>query len=196
MSARTASIARKTRETEIALELDVDGQGAFSIETGVPFLNHMLEIFSRHSLMDLSLKATGDTPVDDHHTVEDIGLVLGSALDQALGDRKGIVRYGSMLMPMDDCLSRVTIDLGGRPYLLYDMQYRRTHLGSFDLQLVEEFFRAFTTQARMNLHMTQLYGIEAHHAVESAFKGVARALRSACALDPRETGVPSSKGSL
>ena len=194
MNPRTARIVRNTRETKIELSLNLDGTGKHSVSTGIPFFNHMLEIFSRHSLIDLDLKAAGDLDVDGHHTMEDVGLVLGSCLDQALGDRRGICRYGSMLLPMDEALARVAIDLSGRPYLVYRVIRDRDFIGTFDIRLVEEFFRALMTQAKMNLHIETLYGDECHHIVESVFKGFARAMRQAVALDPRETGIPSSKG--
>ena len=193
---RTAKITRNTRETQITVELDLDGTGKHSISTGVPFLNHMLELLSRHSLIDLTVQATGDTDVDDHHTVEDIGIVIGDCLNEALGDHKGIRRYGFMLLPMDDSLSQIAIDLSGRPYLVYDVKCPHEFLKTFDVQLVEEFFRALMTQARMNLHIHCLYGNETHHILESVFKGFARSLRMAVEKDPRDQGIPSSKGVL
>lgn len=196
MSNRTASLSRKTTETDISIRLDLDGQGVYSVETGIPFFNHMLELFARHALIDLEVQAQGDLAVDYHHTVEDVGLALGECLDQALGDRRGITRYGWCLLPMDETLSRVAIDLGGRPFLVYSIANRKRKIRDFDVQLLEEFFRAFMTQSRMNLHIAQLYGKDVHHAYESVFKGLARALRMAVAPDPREKGVPSSKGTL
>jgi imidazoleglycerol-phosphate dehydratase len=196
MKTRAADIHRKTRETDIRVALELDGTGKTEVSTGLPFLNHMLELMGRHGLMDLTIKATGDVEVDYHHLVEDLGLVLGSALDQALGDRKGIGRYGWALLPMDESLSRVAVDLGGRPFLVYRIANRRRKILEFDLRLIEEFFRAFVVQARMNLHIEHLYGDEPHHAYESVFKGVARALRAACALDPREKCLPSTKGAI
>lgn len=196
MRQRAARVERKTRETDIRVSLKVDGQGRYTVQTGMPFLNHMLELFSRHSLIDLDVDAKGDIEVDYHHTVEDLGLVLGDALDQALGDRKGIVRYGSAYVPMDDALSRAVVDLGGRPYLVYEVANRTRKIRDFNLILVREFFQAFTVKARMNLHIAQFYGAEPHHAYEAVFKAVARALRAAVAHDPRERGVPSSKGTL
>jgi len=194
MKARKARVERKTRETDIAVELNLDGKGRFEIDTPLPFLNHMLEALARHSLFDVSLRARGDTEVDDHHTVEDIGLVFGEALNEALGDRCGIARYGSVLLPMDDALSAVAVDLGGRPYLVWKIANRKRRSGTFDLSLLQEFFRGFVVQGRLNLHVDQRYGADPHHAYETVFKGVARALRAACAVDPRETGQPSSKG--
>ncbi len=196
MKKRKAMVERKTRETQIRVELDVDGNGRYEIETGLPFFNHMLELFAKHSLFDLKLKAAGDLAVDHHHTVEDAGLALGDALNQALGDRKGIERYGFSLMPMDETLSRVALDLGGRPYLVLEMANKKKKILDFELALLGEFLRAFTTQARMNLHIHQMYGTDAHHAWESVFKGMARAMKAACRRDPRVKGVPSSKGIL
>lgn len=196
MKTRKAQVVRNTRETQIRLELDVDGSGKYQIETGLPFLNHMLELMSKHALFNLNLKTTGDLKVDYHHTVEDVGLALGEALNQALGDRKGIERYGFSLMPMDETLSRVALDLGGRPYLVLEMACRKKKILDFELSLLHEFLRGFVTQARMNLHIRQFYGADAHHAWESVFKGLARALKMACRIDPRVDGVPSSKGVL
>ena len=196
MKQRKAIVERNTRETRIRAELDVDGNGRYEIETGLPFFNHMLELLAKHSLFDLKLQATGDLAVDHHHTVEDVGLALGDALNQALGDRKGIERYGFSLMPMDETLSRVVLDLGGRPYLVVEMANRKKKILDFELSLLVEFLRAFATQARMNLHVRQFYGTDAHHAWESVFKGLARALKAACRRDPRVQGVPSSKGVL
>ena len=193
---RTASLARTTRETDISLTLDLDGTGRADVSTGIPFFDHMLTLLARHALLDLTLRAKGDIDVDYHHTVEDVGLLLGDALDQALGERRGIRRYGFFLLPMDEALVRVAIDLGGRPYLVWSVQCPRTHVRDFDIQLFEEFFRALAVRARMNLHAAHLYGAEAHHAAEGLFKGFARALRMAVEPDPRESGIPSSKGSL
>jgi len=196
MKRRQGAVRRKTRETDIAVRLDLDGAGRYSIRTGIPFLNHMLELFSKHSLIDLDVKAGGDLEVDYHHTVEDLGLVLAEALDQALGDRKGIARYGWSYVPMDDSLSRAVVDLGGRPYLVYGVANRTRKIRDFDLRVMREFWQAFSVKGRLNLHIAQLYGQDPHHAYESMFKAVARALAAACARDPRVRGVPSSKGSL
>ncbi len=193
---RTAGIKRNTSETQIAININIDGSGKYQIDTGMPFFNHMLELFSRHSLIDLKLKAVGDLDVDYHHTVEDIGLALGSAIDKALGDRKGIVRYGTSYIPMDECLARVVVDLGGRPYLVSHIACKKKKILEFELSLLQEFFQAFVVQARMNLHIEQFYGAEPHHAWEAVFKGLARAMRTACAIDPREVNVPSSKGKI
>jgi len=196
MTKRIAKQHRKTRETDIALSLNLDGTGKCSISTGIPFMDHMLELFGRHALIDLNIQATGDLPVDYHHLVEDLGLVLGTCLDQALRDRKGIQRYGWCLLPMDESLAQVAVDLGGRPFLVYDIANRTRRIRDFDVKLIEEFFRAVTVQARMNLHIRHLYGDEVHHAYESVFKGFARAIRMAATRDSRDTGIPSSKGSI
>lgn len=193
---RTAARTRNTRETQISVALDLDGGGRNEISTGIPFLNHMLEILSRHSLIDLRISARGDTDVDDHHLMEDLGIVLGECINEALGDRRGIRRYGFFLLPMDESLARVAIDLSGRPYLVYEVKNDRDFIGTFDIRLVEEFFRPIAVEARMNLHIKSVYGDENHHIVESVFKGFARALRMAVERDPRETGIPSSKGVL
>jgi imidazoleglycerol-phosphate dehydratase len=193
-SPRTATRTRNTRETQISLTLNLDGEGTSSIATGVGFLDHMLELLAKHALIDLNVKATGDLHVDYHHTVEDVGITLGEALNLALGERKGIRRYGWCLLPMDEAMARVAIDLGGRPFLVYDIAHPATHILDFDLQLLEEFWRGFVTQSRMNLHIAQLYGKDVHHAHEAVFKGVARALDMAKQFDERVKGLPSSKG--
>ena len=191
---RNSEIARRTRETDIMLRLELDGGGKGSIESGVGFLDHMLTLFAAHGRFDLALRCTGDTQVDDHHSVEDIGICLGMAFAEALGDRRGIRRYGFMILPMDESLCQVALDLGGRPFMVYNVNNERKAIKTFDVRLVEEFFRALMTQARMNLHINHLYGDEVHHAYESVFKAFARALRMAVEIDPREGGVPSSKG--
>ena len=196
MNERKAQIERKTRETDISLELNLDGSGSSDVSTGVAFFDHMLELLAKHALMDLTVKADGDLEVDYHHTVEDVGLVLGQALSEALGDRKGICRYGFSLLPMDEALSRVAVDLGGRPYLVYEMDMQERMIRDFDCWLIKHFFQSFSQQAKMNLHIAQLYGEDIHHAYESVFKGVARSLYMACAFDPRVKGVPSSKGKI
>jgi len=193
---RKAAVHRQTTETDIRVAVNLDGQGRQAVDTGIPFLDHMLQLLAKHSLIDLEIKARGDLQVDDHHTVEDVGLVLGEVLDQALGDRRGIVRYGWAVIPMDESQSQVAVDLGGRPFLVYTIANRKHRTGAFDLRLLEEFFRAFVTKARLNLHVEHRFGDEAHHAYESVFKALARALRMAVALDPREQGVPSSKGAI
>ncbi len=191
---RTATIIRKTRETDIRLSLNLDGTGIAKIDTGIGFFNHMLELFSRHALIDLDLTCKGDLEVDYHHTVEDVGLVLGQALDQALGDRKGIRRYGFFMLPMDEARADVLVDLGGRSFLVWKISHPEQYIRDFNVQLLEEFMRAFATSARMNLHALQPYGAEVHHAYEAVFKALARALRMAVEADPRDAGIPSSKG--
>lgn len=193
---RTASKTRKTRETDIKLSLDIDGSGKADIDTGIPFFDHMLTLFSKHSLIDLQIKAKGDIEVDYHHTVEDVGLVLGAALNEALGDRHGIVRYGFAELPMDETLCAANLDLGGRPFLVFISPMKHCMVRDFEVKLLEEFFRALSVEARMNIHIRQIYGDEAHHICEGMFKAFARAMRVAVSLDPRETGVPSSKGVL
>ena len=194
-ASRTASVTRKTKETAISLALDLDGAGTSEIATGIGFLDHMLTLLSRHSLVDLKIQCKGDTEVDYHHTVEDVGLALGTALDQALGERRGIRRYGFFLLPMDESLAQVALDLGGRPFLAYANGVKSSFVRDFDTNLFEEFFRAVCVNARMNLHV-RVDGNEAHHAVEGVFKGFARALRAAIEPDPRDAGIPSSKGVL
>lgn len=196
MKKRIATIKRTTKETDIALELNLDGEAVYSNKTGIPFLDHMLDLLAKHALFDLKVRCKGDLDVDYHHTVEDIGLALGDALNAALGDRKGINRYGWALLPMDEALCQVALDLGGRPYVVYSVATKKKKIRDFDIDLIEEFFRGFATQARMNLHIHHLYGNEPHHAIESIFKGVAKALLHATTLNPRVKGVPSSKGVL
>lgn len=196
MKQRKATYHRVTKETDIAVTLNLDGSGRYSMSTGLRFMDHMLEIFSRHSLIDLTVKAKGDLDIDHHHTVEDIGLTLGTCLNQALGKRTGINRYGSFLLPMDDALTQAAVDLGGRPFLVYNVKTRHKKILDFELGLVEELLRAIVIEARMNLHINLLYGKEPHHCIESAFKGFARAMRIACAADPRDSGIPSTKGLL
>jgi imidazoleglycerol-phosphate dehydratase len=195
-TSRKAEVKRKTGETDISLSLNLDGEGRFEIDTGIPFFNHMLDLLARHALFDLTLKAVGDLEVDYHHTVEDVGLALGEALDKALAERVGICRYGWCVVPMDESLARVAVDLGGRPHLVYKMAVRKRRIRDFDLWLLKHFFESLSQKARMNLHIEQMYGEDAHHAYEAVFKGVAQALRGACAIDPRVKGVPSSKGVL
>lgn len=196
MNTRTAKIERKTRETDIAVAINLDGSGQLAIETGIPFFNHMLELFGKHALIDLTIRAKGDIEVDYHHTVEDVGIVLGEALNKALGDRCGICRYGWALLPMDETLSRVALDLGGRPYLVYDVPHPQTMIRDFELGMIKHFFRSFAETSRMNLHISNLYGEDPHHVYESLFKGVAKALLAASTRDARVVGVPSSKGTL
>jgi imidazoleglycerol-phosphate dehydratase len=194
--ARTATRTRATRETNIAVTLNLDGTGACQVETGIGFLNHMLELFARHALVDLDVKAEGDVHVDYHHTVEDVGLVLGACINEALGERRGIRRYGFFQLPMDEALCEVALDLGGRPYLVFASSMKHLQVRDFEVKLLEEFFRALTVEGRMNLHLRQITGDETHHVCEALFKGFARALRMAVEADPRESGVPSSKGTI
>lgn len=196
MKNRTSKLRRTTRETDVRVEVNLEGSGNSRITTGLPFMDHMLVLLAKHSGIDIVIKATGDLEVDAHHTVEDIGLTLGEALNNALGDRRGITRYGWSYVPMDDALARAVVDLGGRPYLVCQFAHRGKKIEKFDLGLVPEFLRALTVQCRMNLHVAQLYGTDAHHAYESVFKALAKALGMASTRDPRVKGVPSSKGKL
>ena len=193
---RIAEVARKTGETEITARVNLDGTGHAEIAPGLGFFEHMLPLLARHSLIDLSVTARGDLAVDGHHTVEDVGIVLGQALDQALGDRAGIVRYGSAAVPMDETLATAALDLGGRAYLVYMAEFPVDRIGDFDVELVREFLLALANNARMNLHVQVPYGANAHHLAEAIFKATARALRQAVEPDARATGVPSSKGTL
>jgi imidazoleglycerol-phosphate dehydratase len=194
---RQARIERKTKETEIALQLNLDGAGAAKIQTPIPFFSHMLEAWAKHGLMDLAIDATGDVEVDIHHTVEDVGIVLGQALRQALGDKKGIVRYGTAFVPMDEALLQASVDISGRPFLVFSVPVARTRVSNFDLDMLQEFFRAFAFNAEITLHVTMHYGHNLHHIAEAVFKSVARALAEAIRLDPRIGGVlPSTKGVL
>jgi imidazoleglycerol-phosphate dehydratase len=194
---RAAKISRKTKETEIDASVNLDGTGAAKISTGIGFFDHMLEQLSRHSLIDIAISAKGDLHIDQHHTVEDVGIALGQAVRQALGDRAGIARYADALLPMDETLTRVAIDVSGRPFLVFRTEFPRAKIGEFDAELVREFFQAFAMNAGITLHVETLYGANAHHISESCFKGLARALRLAVALDPRQNGaIPSTKGSL
>ena len=194
--ARTARRTRETRETQITVALALDGTGTSRIATGIGFLDHMLELFARHALVDLEVQAAGDVHVDYHHTVEDVGLVLGACINQALGERRGIRRYGFCLLPMDEALCEAAVDLGGRPYLVFACAMKHNRVRDFEVKLLEEFFRAVSVEGRLNLHLRQVAGDEAHHVCEAVFKGFARAFRMAVEPDPRESGVPSSKGSL
>ena len=196
-SQRTATIERRTKETEITVELDLDGAGDYEIATGIPFFDHMLESFARHGLFDLRLSAKGDLAVDTHHTIEDVGIVLGQAVAQALGDKAGIYRYGHAYVPLDEALSRVVIDLSGRPGLFYNVDYTRARVGDFDVDLLREFFQGFVNHAMVTLHLDNLKGDNANHQAETLFKAFGRALRMAVAPDPRMgKNVPSTKGSL
>ncbi|MEX1010261.1 MAG: imidazoleglycerol-phosphate dehydratase HisB [Chthoniobacterales bacterium] len=193
---RTATIKRKTRETDIELTFAVDGSGRSKISTGIGFFDHMLELFTKHGLFDLELQAKGDLNVDAHHTVEDVGLALGQALREALGDKAGLARYGWCLLPMDDALARIALDCSGRPYLAYDAPEEAGAVGDFPFQLIEEFLRAFSVQGGLNLHVALLDGRDTHHMAEAVFKGLARSLDQATRIDPRVQGVPSTKGQL
>lgn len=194
---RSATVTRKTRETDIEATVALDGTGASDVETGIGFLDHMLEQLARHGLIDLALRARGDLHVDFHHTTEDTGIVVGQAVHQALGDRRGIVRFASALIPMDETLTRVAVDVSDRPYLIWKVSFARPKLGDMDTELFREWFHAFAQNARVTLHVENLYGQNSHHIVESCFKGLARALRAAAAIDPRAAGaVPSTKGTL
>lgn len=195
-SERIAEISRTTRETDIRLRLDIDGSGHAEVQTGVGFLDHMLELFAKHAVVDLRVHARGDRHVDDHHTTEDVGIVLGQAVERALGDKAGIRRYGHCILPMDEALVTCALDLSGRAFLGWDVRMPSPQIGAFASELIEEFWRAFAFNAHINLHVIQQSGRNAHHVSEAIFKGVARALRVACERDPRVSGVPSTKGSL
>lgn len=194
---RSAALNRQTKETDIAVRVSLDGTGEAQIKTGIGFLDHMLEQLARHSLIDMEITAKGDLHIDAHHTVEDTGIALGQAVRQAMGDRAGITRFADVLIPMDETLTRVAVDLSGRPFLVFRTSFKREKIGTFDTDLVREFFQAFATHVAMNLHVETLYGENAHHIAESSFKGLARALRLALTLDPRQKGaIPSTKGIL
>jgi imidazoleglycerol-phosphate dehydratase len=194
---RTAQITRKTNETDITLSVALDGTGRRDITTGVGFFDHMLDQLARHALIDITISATGDLHIDDHHTVEDVGIALGQALSKAMGDKRGIRRYGSFHLAMDDALVRAALDLSGRPYLVWDVAFPTAKIGSFDTELVREFFQALATHGGITLHVTKLAGINSHHIAEAAFKSVARALRDALEPDPRSAdAIPSTKGTL
>lgn len=193
---RTADIRRETAETKISLRLNIDGTGSSRIESGVGFLDHMLTLFAKHGLFDLDVSCQGDTHVDAHHTTEDIGICLGQAFAQALHDKQGIARYGHVVLPMEETLATVAVDLSGRNYLVFQANIPAPKIGDFDSELVEDFWYAFASQARCNLHVLVHYGRNSHHIVEAIFKAAARALRSAATIDPRQFGVPSTKGTL
>jgi imidazoleglycerol-phosphate dehydratase len=194
--ARKAKIVRKTSETDISLEIDLDKTAGSKIDTSVPFFNHMLDLFVRHGLFSLKVKGRGDTEIDDHHLIEDLGICLGKAVAEALGDKKGINRYGSASVPMDESLCRVDMDLSGRPYLIYKVRYERRKIGGFEPALVKEFFKAFTDHSGITLHINMAYGSNSHHIIEAIFKAFARALRQAVSLNPEISGVMSTKGTL
>ena len=191
---RSATVERNTKETKIKLSLNLDGSGEGTVDTGIGFFDHMLELLKKHALINLTVKADGDLKVDYHHTVEDTGLVFGQALNEALGDRKGLTRYGFASIPMDEALCETSLDLGGRPFLVMQCPMKHMFVKDFEVKLVEEFFRAVSVESRANIHLRQIYGDEAHHVCEGLFKSFARALRAAKAIDPNEKGVPSSKG--
>lgn len=194
---RTARIERNTSETKISVEINLDGAGIYDNQTGVGFFDHMLDQLARHALIDMKVRAEGDLHIDDHHTVEDVGIALGKALTEAMGDKTGINRYGSCLLPMDDTLVRAALDLSGRPYLVWKVEFTAPAIGKFDTELVREFFTAFATHGGITLHVEKLDGINSHHIAEAAFKAVARALRVALETDPRKAdAVPSTKGTL
>jgi imidazoleglycerol-phosphate dehydratase len=193
---RSASTTRKTKETEISVEFRIDGAGNADVNTSVPFLDHMLELLAKHGFFDLKARARGDTEVDDHHTVEDVGIALGESLNKALGEKKSVARYGTALVPMNESLAEVCIDLCGRAHLVYNVDLPRDKVGEFDVELVQEFFRSFATSSAATLHITLRYGTNAHHSIEAIFKAVGRALGAATSLDKRVKGVLSTKGTL
>ena len=194
---RSATIKRKTKETDIEVAVNLDGSGVANVATGIGFFDHMLDLLARHSRIDITVKANGDLHVDHHHTTEDVGIALGQSVKQALGDMKGITRYADVHMPMDEALTRVAIDISGRPFLVFNAEFVRDKVGTFDTELVQEWFQAFAMNAGITLHVATLYGTNDHHIAESCFKGLARALRAAVTIDPRAAGeVPSTKGSL
>ena len=197
MTNRTASVERNTLETKIKISIDLDGSGKAKFDTGVPFLEHMLDQIARHGLIDMDIVCKGDLAIDDHHTVEDIGITLGQAFAQALGDKKGLYRYGHAYVPLDESLSRVVIDFSGRPGLYYEVEFKRAMIGSFDVDLFREFFQGFVNHAGVSLHIDNLKGINAHHVAETVFKAMGRAVRMAVTRDPRMAGmIPSTKGVL
>ena len=196
MPNRTAKINRQTKETKVDLALDLDGRGRASVSTGVGFFDHMLDLLARHALVDLDLTAEGDLHVDFHHTVEDVGIVLGQAIERAVGDKRGIHRYGWAIVPMDESLAQVAVDLSGRPAFVFNVTFPSGTIGQFPVELVEEFLKALATSGRMNLHVTVPYGTNNHHVAEAIFKALAKALRQATSHDPRNDDVPSTKGSL
>jgi len=194
---RSAKVTRKTNETDISVEINLDGTGAYDNQTSIGFFDHMLDQLSRHALIDMTVRATGDLHIDDHHTVEDTGIALGQALTQALGDKKGIRRYGECHLPMDDAQVRAALDLSGRPFLVWNMELPTAKIGTFDTELVREFFQALATHGGITLHVDQLHGFNSHHIAEAGFKAVARALRDAVETDPRKAdAIPSTKGAL
>jgi imidazoleglycerol-phosphate dehydratase len=196
-AARTATVSRKTKETDISVEINLDGTGKYDVSTGAGFFDHMLEQLSRHSLIDMTIRCKGDLHIDAHHTSEDVGIALGQAISRALGDRAGICRYASLDLAMDETLTRAAMDVSGRPYLIWQVAFSRDKVGEYDTELFKEFFQAFAQNAGITLHVTNHYGENNHHIAETCFKAVARTLRAAIAIDPRQVGViPSTKGSL
>lgn len=194
---RTSTVTRKTAETDISVEITLDGTGTYDNQTGVGFFDHMLDQLARHALIDMTVRCAGDLHIDDHHTVEDVGIALGQALTAAMGDKRGIVRYGACLLPMDDALVRAALDLSGRPFLVWNVDLPTQKIGTFDTELVREFFQAFSTHGGITLHVDQLHGVNSHHIAEAAFKAVARSLRDALEVDPRKAdAIPSTKGTL
>jgi imidazoleglycerol-phosphate dehydratase len=194
---RKGAVSRKTNETAIEVEIDLDGSGDAKIATGIGFFDHMLEQLARHSLVDIAVRAKGDLHIDDHHTVEDVGIALGQAVKQALGEKRGVTRYADCLLPMDEALTRVAVDVSGRPFLVFRVAFPTQKIGTFDVELVREFFQAFAVNGGLTLHIENLYGANSHHITESCFKGVARALGAALAVDPRQAArIPSTKGAL
>jgi imidazoleglycerol-phosphate dehydratase len=196
MANRTAEISRKTKETQIRVVIDLDGSGKAIAKTGVGFFDHMLDLLARHSLIDLTVEATGDLQVDAHHTVEDVGIVIGQCIEKALGDKRGIYRYGWAIVPMDESLAQVAIDLSGRPAFVFNVNFKGSLIGNFPVELVDEFFKSIATNGKMNLHINVPYGTNKHHISEAIFKATAKALRQAVSADPRNSDVPSTKGSL
>lgn len=194
--ARQAKVARKTKETSIKVNLNLDGKGKYEIHTPVPFMNHMLELFARHGLFDLTIHAEGDTAVDFHHTIEDVGICLGKAFEKSLQDKRGIVRYGHASIPMDESLAQISVDISGRPRLIFHADLPKEKVGNFDLELAEEFFRAFSNHIKATIHINLIYGDNLHHILEAMFKAMGRALDQATALDQRNPMVPSTKGTL
>ncbi len=194
---RKAKVERRTKETDIAAEINLDGSGKYSINTSIPFLDHMLSLMCKHGLFDTKLKAKGDIEIDCHHTIEDVGIVLGKAFKQALGDMKGMSRYGQASVPMDEALASVSLDISGRPYLVYKVEFpKRSKLKDFDPDLIEDFLQAFVSNSGITLHVNALYGRNTHHIIEAVFKGIGRALRQAVTIDPRIKGLPTTKGKL
>jgi imidazoleglycerol-phosphate dehydratase len=194
---RKASVERKTKETDISVEINLDGSGHHEINTSIPFLDHMLSLMAMHGMLDVVVKAKGDIEVDDHHTIEDVGIVIGTAVKKALSDMKGITRYGNMSVPMDESLASIAIDISGRPYLVYNVVFpKKSKIKGFDPDLIEDFFHAFVTNSGITLHINVAYGRNTHHIIEAIFKGFGRALRQAIQIDPRQKGLPSTKGKI